>query len=152
MIPQQMLFLLRSYWRISRSMTLGVRGVAVNETGEVMLVRHGYVAGWHLPGGGVEHGQTAEQALAAELAEEAGLKINASPVLLGIYSHSPRFKHDHILLYRVPSWERCARRAHKSEIAECGFFSLRALPEGTTRATRARLAETFDGAPRSPMW
>ena len=40
------------WWRLSRPMTLGVRA-AILRDGEVFLVRHGYIAGWHLPGGGV---------------------------------------------------------------------------------------------------
>lgn len=152
MIPQPLEFLLRSYWRVSRGMTLGVRGLAVDGTGQVMLVRHGYVAGWHLPGGGVEHGQTAEAALAAELEQEAGLKITTAPELLGVYSNNAKFKHDHVLLYRVTGWEPRPPRASKTEIAERGFFALNALPEGVTRATRARLAEMFEGAPKSALW
>lgn len=152
MIPQPLEFLLRSYWRVSRGMTLGVRGLAVDEAGKVMLVRHGYVAGWHLPGGGVEHNQTAEQALADELEQEAGLRMTGPAELLGVYSNHAKFKNDHVLLYRVSAWTPCPPRSHRHEIAERGFFPLTALPEGTTRATQARLAETFDGAPRSVIW
>jgi ADP-ribose pyrophosphatase YjhB (NUDIX family) len=152
MIPQPLVFLLRSYWRISRGLTLGVRGLAVDEAGRVMLVRHGYVAGWHLPGGGVEHGQTAEEALAAEMAEEAGLEVKGAPELVGVYSHHAEHKFDHVLLYRVPAWTPCAPRARKAEIVERGFFALDALPDGASRATRARLAEIFHGAPRSAHW
>ena len=43
-------------------------------------------------------------------------------------------------------------RAPDHEIAEAGFYPLAALPEGTTPATRARLAEVLDGAPVSPYW
>jgi ADP-ribose pyrophosphatase YjhB (NUDIX family) len=39
-------------------MTLGVRGVATDGEGRVLLVKHTYViAGWWLPGGGVEQGR-----------------------------------------------------------------------------------------------
>jgi ADP-ribose pyrophosphatase YjhB (NUDIX family) len=117
-----------------------------------MLVRHGYEAGWHLPGGGVEHNQTAEQALTAELEQEAGLTPTGPPELFGVYSNHAIFKNDHVLFYRVPAWTLCPPRAGHDEIAERGFFPLNALPEGATRATRARLAEVFEGAQRSANW
>ena len=49
---------LHLYWRFARPMTLGVRAVVVDSEARVFLVKHSYVAGWHLPGGGVEPGET----------------------------------------------------------------------------------------------
>ena len=56
---------------VTRPMSLGVRGIVINSDDEVMLVRHGYVSGWHFPGGGVEVGETCVESVTRELEEEA---------------------------------------------------------------------------------
>ena len=133
-------------------MTLGVRAVLYDGEGRVFLVRHSYVPGWHLPGGGVEPGQSAEEALAIELAEEGNFTLTEPPVLFGVYLNRQATPRDHVLLYRVEKALQAGPRAPDHEIVETGFFAPNALPEGTTTGTRRRLAEVFGHAPRSAEW
>jgi ADP-ribose pyrophosphatase YjhB (NUDIX family) len=62
-------------------MTLGVRVAVIDPEQGVLLVRHGYVSGWYLPGGGVEPGETAAEALAREAREEAAVEFLDPPSL-----------------------------------------------------------------------
>src|SRR5438105_337640 len=94
--------------RITRGMTLGVRALVLNEAGEVLLIKHTYVSGWYMPGGGVERGETTEQALVRELVEEAGIRATERPRLVSMHSNHVRFAGDHVLIYRVDAWEPCA--------------------------------------------
>lgn len=142
--------LFRTWWRMSRAMTLGVRGVATDETGAVLLIKHTYKDGWHLPGGGVESGETALESMIREMAEEGGVLATKPPRLFGFYANHASFKNDHVAIYRFETWEPCAPKP--GEIAARGFFPREALPADTTQGTRRRLAEMFDGADISPDW
>ena len=64
--------LARIWWRLTRPRHQGVV-VAVCVGRDLLLVRHSYRAGWHLPGGGVRRDETPEEAARRELAEEIGL-------------------------------------------------------------------------------
>lgn len=139
------------WFRLSRPMTLGVRVVAQDEAGRVMLVRHSYVPGWHLPGGGVEAGEMAADVAKRELEEETGLICSSAPELISVHFNA-KFHRDHVLLYRVLQTEQTRPHVADREILEARFFNLDNLPEGTTEATRARLAEVFEGRPPSPYW
>ncbi|MES1198777.1 MAG: NUDIX domain-containing protein [Pseudomonadota bacterium] len=140
-----------AWWRMRRGMTLGVRAIVTDADGRVLLVRHTYMDGWYFPGGGVESGETALDAVKRELEEEGGISASSAPKLIGFYSNHARFPNDHIALYRVERWAPCAHRS-AGEIAERGFFALDALPEGVTAGTQRRIAEAFQGAAPSAEW
>ena len=139
-------------FRLLRPMTLGAQGAVFDAQGRVFLVRHTYVAGWHFPGGGVEAGESVAGALARELREEGNIEIDAPPALHGIF-HNTRFsRRDHVAVLVVRAYRQTGPRAPDREIAETGFFRRDALPEGTTQAVRARLAEILDGAAIAERW
>jgi ADP-ribose pyrophosphatase YjhB (NUDIX family) len=133
-------------------MTLGVRGVVLDHENRVFLIRHTYVPGWHLPGGGVETGETALEALDRELREEACIALDEPPSLAGVFFNNRVSRRDHVLVYVIRHFTVLEAKQPDREIAEAGFFPLDGLPEGTTPATRSRLAEILEGQPLSSHW
>ena len=61
----------------------GVRALIINEAGEVLLQRRTDTGQWGLPGGAVEPGESALEALRREVAEETSLRFSiAEPMAL----------------------------------------------------------------------
>lgn len=140
------------WFRWTRALTLGVRAAVLDRDGRVVLVRHTYTPGWHLPGGGVEVGEAARDALARELREEADIELDGEPVLHGIYWNRHASRRDHVLVYVVRDFRVLGPKRPDSEIAEAGFFPLDDLPAGTTVATRERLREIASGSAPRQAW
>lgn len=144
--------LMHFYWRFSRGATLGARAMVIDGQGRIFLVKHSYVAGWHLPGGGVETGETFLNALTRELAEEGNIVMTAPPKLQGIFFNNRTSRRDHVALYVVRDFRQDSPLQANYEIIEHGFFAPGALPDGVTRATRARIAELLEGVAVSEVW
>ena len=141
-----------AWFLLARGMTLGVRAVVLNAENRVFLVRHSYVAGWYLPGGGVDFGETMEQAMRRELKEEGDIDLTGAAVLHGIFLNSHVSRRDHVAVYVVRRFSQDRLPEPNREIVECGFFAVTALPEDTTRGTRLRIAEVLDGEPLIATW
>lgn len=143
---------LHLWFRFRRGMTLGVRAVVLDAEGRIFLVRHTYVAGWYLPGGGVEVGQTLEQALEMELTEECNIRLAGPARLHGLFLNHRVSRRDHVAVFIVRAFEVLGPRPPDHEIAEAGFFPLDALPDGTTQGTLRRIAEVLGDAPPDAHW
>ena len=148
--------LIRCYLFVSlfrRGMTLGVRAAVFDANGRVFLVKHSYMPGWYLPGGGVDRGETMEEALGRELGEEGNIRLAGPVHLFGIYLNRRTSPRDHVALYVCRAWTQPEPpKVPNLEIVDCGFFAPDALPEGTTEGTRRRLAEIAGGLPPAGEW
>lgn len=140
------------YWRIARGMTLGVRGVVLDGDNRVFLVKHSYVPGWHLPGGGVEVGETFLDALRRELMEEGRIELTDEPGLHGLFFNGHVSRRDHVAVYAVRQFRQDRLPEPNREIVACGFYDAGALPAETTHGTRLRIAEVLDGRTRIATW
>jgi 8-oxo-dGTP pyrophosphatase MutT (NUDIX family) len=133
-------------------MTIGVRAACFDAEGRVFLIRHSYVPGWHMPGGGLERRETAFQALVKELREEGNLEMSDPPELFHVYFNRQTSKRDHVIFYRCHNVRQVSPKKPDMEIVESGFFALDALPAETTPATRRRLAELSGSVPPAEFW
>lgn len=138
--------------RVRHGMTLGVRAIAIDDANRALLVRHTYTPGWHLPGGGVDVGETAEDAARRELQEEANVAAVGPLLLHGVFRNRHGAGRDHVVCYRVPRFEAGPPPRPSLEIAEVGWFALDALPADTTPATARRLNEITAGTPLGGLW
>ena len=143
---------LHLYWRFARGMTFGVRAVVLDAENRVFLVKHSYVSGWHLPGGGVEVGETLRQALQRELAEEGRIELVGEPALHGIYLNSHVSRRDHVAVYLVRHFRQDRLPVPNREIIDCGFFETQTLPVDTTAGTRLRISEVIEKRPPIQTW
>jgi ADP-ribose pyrophosphatase YjhB (NUDIX family) len=138
---------LRSF--LTRPVTLGVRLVPIRDQ-SVLLVRHSYQDAWFLPGGGVKRGETLEQAIRREAAEECGADLKHLE-LLGAFSHFYEYKYDHIVLFLSKDFTLAGQPDY--EIEQMDFFPWDQLPADTSPGSRRRVEEYRQGKlPGCGVW
>jgi 8-oxo-dGTP pyrophosphatase MutT (NUDIX family) len=131
---------------VRRRMVLGARAIVLDGD-KVLLLRHTYMPGWHFPGGGVEPGETAEDAARREAEEETGYRIEGSMTLLGLYlqKHEATDR-DHVAAFVGTKFIQVKPFRANAEIAEIGWFDVGALPPGMDPGTARRVSEAVSGA------
>jgi 8-oxo-dGTP pyrophosphatase MutT (NUDIX family) len=125
-------------WFVTRPRTFGVRAIALTPQGRIILIRHSYVRGWYLPGGGRARDEDPEAAMLRELREEIGLEAHDRIRHLGRYEHRPNHKRDRLDLFLI---EGARYRWRPSlEIDAVGEFDPRALPDDISARSRADIS------------
>lgn len=141
----------RLYWRIAKPVRHGVKVMAFDEGGRLLLVRHAYGASdlWMLPGGAIDRGESHIAAAARELREETALVAKAL-TFFGDYVTLSEGKRDHVALFTARvSGEPVI---DGKELVEARFFVLSDLPASTSPATQRRVADWQAGRPQSDQW
>lgn len=128
----------------------GASALLDDARGHILLVRHSYRPGWHLPGGGVGAGEPPAQAVVRELQEEVGFLRGGPPELMGLFTRRVGWATNVVALYHIKDAEIAFRP--NFEIREILYADPAALPPGTTGATRRRIAEHLGQAAPSPYW
>jgi len=132
----------RIYYFIVRPVTLGVRILLIDEGG-VILVKHSYQDGWFLPGGGVKRGESLEQAIRREAAEECGATLHQVQ-FIGTYTNFVEFKSDHVSLFLAEDFTIQEKRDHEIEMVSA--FPFEQLPENTSPGSRRKIAAYINGS------
>jgi ADP-ribose pyrophosphatase YjhB (NUDIX family) len=114
------------YCFLLRPIRMGVR-VMMIENESVWLVRHTYLSGWFLPGGGLNKWESLDQAARREAREETGAELGEIS-LLGVFTSYRHWKTDHTSVFLCKDFKFVGKS--DAEIAELKLFPITQLPEG----------------------
>jgi 8-oxo-dGTP diphosphatase len=104
----------------------------------VLLAHRRDIDWWNLPGGGMEIGETVEEATCREVREETGLEVQVE-WLVGVYS-KPQ-KQEVVLTFRCKVIGGELQATEESRA--CGYFSPDALPRNTLPKHRERIVDAL---------
>src|SRR5215469_10921878 len=124
-------------WRLLRltqaKFLVTVAGVIRDDQGRVLLLRHRFwpVGSWGLPGGYAHGAERLEDALARELREETGCRIEDQRLLR--VNSGFRFRVEVVFTARLAEG---IRQLDRREVLAADLFSPEALPDGLLRTHR----------------
>jgi 8-oxo-dGTP pyrophosphatase MutT (NUDIX family) len=135
---------------VTNPVVFGAHAFARDREGRILLVRHSYLSGWLLPGGGVGRAEPPEEALIRELKEEVGYVRSAPPEFAQLYTRKVGWFTNLIAMYRVDDIEIDFKP--NLEIREAKFFAPDALPDGVPGSTRKHIDELLGRTPFTAHW
>jgi ADP-ribose pyrophosphatase YjhB (NUDIX family) len=118
--------------------TVSVAAIVVNDKREVLLLNHVLRprSGWGFPGGFLDAGESAADAISREIKEETGIGLDD----VQLYRVLVRGNHVEIIFSARPVGEP---QVLSSEIYEFSWFGTDALPDGTTIAQKMLIGEVL---------
>lgn len=127
-----------------RNKPIGAAAVILNHVGGVLLVKHTYGRlNWELPGGAAEPGESPDETVQREVREETGLDV-AVLHLTGYY-HDAETDYLHFAFRCEVRDQDATPRADLTEISECRYWPLDALPGPISDFTLRRIQESVAG-------
>ncbi len=116
----------RRWWRIRAPRLSGCRIIALDDSGQVLLIRHSYGSdNWMPPGGGLARGEDPIAAAGRELREETGCELHGAH-LIELVQEDLHGAGNHVHVVGGRALGRAV--ADRREIIEAAFFSVDALP------------------------
>lgn len=122
---------------------VGVYAV-IFEGAKVLLALRRDIVWWNLPGGGMEPGETVEEAMRREVREETGLEVEVERVI-GVYS-KPQ-KQEVVLTFRCRIVGGQLQETEESR--ECRFFLPEEIPIQTLPKHRQRVEDALQNRPEA---
>lgn len=120
---------------------IGVNAL-IFEDDRVLLALRKDIDWWNLPGGGMEPGETVEEALYREVREETSLEV-AIDRLVGVYSKPQKQEVVLTFLCHVTG----GTLTPTEESRDCCFFPIDELPENTLPKHRQRIEDALLNRP-----
>jgi 8-oxo-dGTP diphosphatase len=114
------------------------------EQGRVLLALRRDIDWWNLPGGGMEAGETVEEAMRREVLEETGLIVEVER-LVGVYSKPQKQEVVLTFLCQVTGGQLTATE----ESRECRFFLPADMPVNTLPKHRQRVEDALLNQPQA---
>src|SRR5438034_9472656 len=105
---------------------IGVFALIFNHEKQILLGHRRDIDWWNLPGGGMESGETVDEALCREVREETGLEVKVEQ-LVGVYSKPQKQEVVLTFLCQVIG----GTLQSTEEIRESRYFAPDALPKNT---------------------
>ena len=112
--------------------------------GRVLLALRRNIDWWNLPGGGMELGETVDEAMRREVREETGLEVEVER-LVGVYS-KPQ-KQEVVLTFRCRAVGGVLSETEESR--ECRYFAPDALPVNILPKHRQRVEDALLNLPHA---
>ena len=117
---------------------IGVFALIFNYEKQILLGHRRDIDWWNLPGGGMEYGETVDEAVCREVREETGLEVKVER-LVGVYS-KPQ-KQEVVLTFLCQAIGGTLQPTE--ETRESRYFAPEALPENTLPKHRQRIEDAL---------